>query len=240
MANDNSPSTRFLHEAMREGRLLSATVFATVGVVDTPDECGWSPLMMAADRGDSPMVHVLLEAGACVHWTGPRGGDEVAALHLAAIAGDPRCIQALIYYGANVNSPTPVEHVTPLMAAAGGGGRVVPAISELLKKDATVNATSASGDTPLHIVARAVAADATQAAATLLNTGKAELSMVNEWGDSPLDTARRAACAAVPAGVSVTPLPPLPPPGSARGVVVTALVDTIALVARRRRMYGGA
>ena len=239
MADSTSPSARFLHDAVREGRLTSATVFASVGVVDTPDEGGWSPLMMAAVRGNAPMVHVLLDAGAYVHWTGPGAGDDVAALHLAAIAGDPDCIQDLLLFGANVNSATPVERVTPLMAAAGGGGRIVPAVSVLLKTDATVNATSATGDTPLHIVARAVATDAAQAAAMLLDTGKAELSMVNKRGDAPLDVARRAACAAVPAGVSATPLPPLLPPGAARGVVVTALIDTIALVARRRRMYGG-
>ncbi|OSX78127.1 hypothetical protein BU14_0120s0010 [Porphyra umbilicalis] len=229
-----------LHDAVRCGRSRTAAAVVDPLIVDAPDGRGWTPLMVAAEKGNALMTRVLLAAGADVRLTGPCQDDCVGPLHLAAAAGATDVMGILLAAGAPVNKSTPGARITPLMAAAAGARRITPAVRSLLRAGADADAASAFGETALHIVARSAAADAAEAAAALTEMGVADVAAADTWGDTPLDVAARAARAAVPprAG-SPPPLPPRAAGGRGRPAEVTAVIEAIVLAARRRRAYGG-
>ena len=57
---------------------------------------GYTPAMLAAEKGDEEALVFLLDSGAAVHSTDPEG---TSPLHLAALSGSLACVELLIGRG---------------------------------------------------------------------------------------------------------------------------------------------
>jgi ankyrin repeat protein len=139
--------------------------------VNVHSRLGNTPLILAARPVDSHRaVGLLLAKGADAKATNNWGAT---ALMAAAAGGDPKTVQMLIKYGADVNAQPGADHVafifgggrTPLMWAAYRGDLTV--IKLLLDAGADVNEAGLLG-TPLS---QAAWNDQTEAARLLLNRG---------------------------------------------------------------------
>ena len=62
---------------------------------------GWSPLQMAANKGDIPIVKYLLSKGADINYLHPIANH--TAFHLAALNGQEEMVKFLAKNGADVN-----------------------------------------------------------------------------------------------------------------------------------------
>jgi uncharacterized protein len=62
---------------------------------------GWSPLQMAANKGDIPIVKYLLSKGADINYLHPVANH--TAFHLAALNGQEEMVKFLAKSGADVN-----------------------------------------------------------------------------------------------------------------------------------------
>ena len=58
------------------------------------DNNGWTPLLLASDRGYTPIIQVLLDKGADIQTKEPKQGK--TALHLAAAGGHVAVVQVRI------------------------------------------------------------------------------------------------------------------------------------------------
>lgn len=121
----------------------------------------------------------------------------------AARQGDAAMIQTLLDHHADPNHSTTVDHLTPLMAAAGaapgaagrgaggrgrggrGGGNPAAAVQLLAEHGADVNATNSRGMTAMHFAARAGNEQAIQ----FLASKGARLDVKDRIGRTPLDIA---------------------------------------------------
>lgn len=118
------------------------------GIVNTPDQDGVTPLMMAANESDPNMLGFLLEHGAQVDAIDDDGNT---ALILASKRGYTGNVNALIDGGADVNLAVTEEQWTALMwATIHGNLQVVPL---LLAAGANVNAVTTDGETSLMLAA---------------------------------------------------------------------------------------
>jgi uncharacterized protein len=99
--------------AMLEGSpKVAKTLLATPGIaVDTLNDAGESPLMLAALKGNLAGMEQLLAAGARVDQPG------WSPLHYAATGPAPRAVELLLGRGAAVDARSP-NASTPLMMAA--------------------------------------------------------------------------------------------------------------------------
>ncbi|MFP5379596.1 MAG: ankyrin repeat domain-containing protein, partial [Vicinamibacteria bacterium] len=131
------------HDAVRSLLQQGADVNASHGD-------GMSALHWAAERGDGPLVEMLVYAGANPAAV-TRIGD-YTPLHLAARAGQATAVAALVKAGAAVNAKTTTSGVTALHLAAASGS--AEAVRLLIEKGADVNAGEAQwGQTPLIFAA---------------------------------------------------------------------------------------
>jgi len=97
--------------------------------VTTANRHGVSPVWLAAENGDAPMLQRLLDAGADANRT-MRGGETV--LMTAARTGDPDAVRVLLLRGADPNARDALRGQTALMwAAAKNNAVVVHALAEL-------------------------------------------------------------------------------------------------------------
>lgn len=147
--------------AVREGNVAKAeqllaagaSVEARVGARNGPlgpSEESFTPLALAAERGDIRMVDVLLAHGADVHAVTPRRGPFPARdiiVTNAAQQGGARIVGLLLDRGARVDARGGTG-VTPLMLAA-QGNHVETAVL-LIRRGAAVNARDDRGFTPLQ------------------------------------------------------------------------------------------
>ena len=138
-------------DAVRDGDLATATHFIRAGAdvnCMTPD-C-LTPLMMAAGLGQVHMVEQLLFAGADVHAIEPRAG--AAALHKAAMSGNPDVVALLLKHGAFIDQQTPVVGHTALMEAVIYKNEDV--VRLLLRSGARVSIRNHWNETALDIARR--------------------------------------------------------------------------------------
>jgi hypothetical protein len=85
-----------------------------------PDGRAMTALGIAAWRGNTPMMQLLLSQGAEVDGTGPDGAYPTATPLFAAVRGGHRCaVNMLVQNGADVNSSQSMHHET------GGGATVM-------------------------------------------------------------------------------------------------------------------
>ena len=138
-----------------------------------------SPIADAAMRGDVETVRSLVKEGADVNAS---QGDGMTALHWAALTGNERLVELLIYAGANVHALTRLGNYTPLHLASKEGEAVV--VEALLAAGADPNAPTATGAvTPLHFAAGFGNVGAISA---LLDAGANVNAAEMQWGHTPL------------------------------------------------------
>lgn len=111
--------------------------------VDTKDEKGWTPLVLAAWNGHAEVTKFLLSAGARVDG---RTDLSATALMAAAEKGDAETVKVLLAAGANVNAQTHLGG-TALMFAAWNGH--TEAVKLLVAAGADVNAQDNDRQTAL-------------------------------------------------------------------------------------------
>lgn len=128
---------------------------------------GMTALHWSAERGDSEIAALLLNAGAEVESTTRLGAYR--PLHLAAKGGHTPVVQALLQAGATPKAGTTTGDVTPLHLAAASGS--ASSVATLIKGGADVDrGETAWGQTPLMFAAAAGRVEAIHA---LLDGGAA-------------------------------------------------------------------
>nr|XP_033785571.1 serine/threonine-protein phosphatase 6 regulatory ankyrin repeat subunit A-like [Geotrypetes seraphini] len=109
---------------------------------------GWSPLLVAAERGHTEIVKILLQNHARIDVFDEQGK---AALHLAAENGRDQIVDVLLWHKAFVNAKTKLG-LTPLhLSAQNGFNRLVRRLVETHL--ASIEAVSLAKQTPLHLAA---------------------------------------------------------------------------------------
>jgi uncharacterized protein len=89
-------------DALTEGKLKVVEKFVTQEPKAANDKMfGWSPLQMAANKGDIAIVKYLLSKGAEINYLHPIANH--TAFHLAALNGQEEMVKFLAKNGADVN-----------------------------------------------------------------------------------------------------------------------------------------
>jgi uncharacterized protein len=110
----------------------------------------WTPLMLAAQRGDASVCSRLIEAGALVTFACPRTG--LVALHVATAMKKPDLVRLLAQSGAFVDAQLP-SGITALQIAAAIGD--VGSIALLLQFGAHKEVRNRAGQSALDLARRA-------------------------------------------------------------------------------------
>lgn len=138
-ANVMSPKGQTgLYLALRDGspRVIAALLAHPKIQIDTANEVGETPVMMAALRGQIEWTQKLLDRGAALNrpgWT---------PLHYAATGPEPKLVALLLERGAQVEALSP-NRTTPLMMAARYGPE--GAVELLLARGASLQAVNEAG-----------------------------------------------------------------------------------------------
>ncbi|MEU7164134.1 ankyrin repeat domain-containing protein [Streptomyces morookaense] len=104
---------RAVHEGDKEAVSGFLALGADAGLREAGS--GLTVLMIAAGRGNAPVVQLLLKAGSDLYTTDSRGGG--TALHKAVQGGDAETVLLLLGAGAFVDAVAPTTGHTPLMDA---------------------------------------------------------------------------------------------------------------------------
>ncbi|XP_041932384.1 transient receptor potential cation channel, subfamily N, member 1 [Alosa sapidissima] len=141
---------------------------------------GWSPLLLAAERGHLEVVRILLQNHARVDVFDE---DGKAALHLAAENGHEDIADLLLSHKAFVNAKTKLG-LTPLhLAAQNGSTRLVRLLVET--HVASTDALSLNKQTPLHLAAMSGQLDVCSSLLKL----RADITATDIHGQTPLHLA---------------------------------------------------
>ena len=104
------------HRLIKKCDVIAVREFIASGVdADLRNRFGWTPLMLAANEGHTPIVSLLLSEGADVQAVNDFGAS---ALAYAALRGEWRTIQALLDAGASLEVR---PHGVSLLEFAGWG-----------------------------------------------------------------------------------------------------------------------
>lgn len=114
--------------------------------INEADASGDSPLIMAAYKGYTEIVRLLLEAGADVTVVDP--GMKATALHAAAYAGRTEAAKLLIEYGIDIDKQGPNNGYTALHDAVWQNN--IDTARVIIDGGANLNIKSHSGQTPLE------------------------------------------------------------------------------------------
>ena len=135
-----------LHQAVSHGSVKLAEALLADGSIDIdqPDPDGWTPLVIAADRGYSRIVRLLVEKGANAS---ARALDGTTALLLSAQHGHLAIVDTLVRAGAELGATC--QGFTALHATAQAGHSKV--VELLLRAGAETNNCRPDGVTPLYL-----------------------------------------------------------------------------------------
>jgi ankyrin repeat protein len=174
LAAQNSRDPQIVRALIRAGADVNAKDEIQVDEGDR-DDCGMTPLMLAAGANTAEVVNILIRAGADVRDTNNEGNtplwfslfnyDNVDVVSLLIQSGgadleddylflfaasdcDAEVVKLLIQAGYNVNAKSD-NGSTPLIAAAGYNSAEVVAL--LIKAGADINAKDGEGNTPLSM-----------------------------------------------------------------------------------------
>ena len=104
------------HRLIKKGDIIAFRAFISSGAdANLRNKFGWTPLMLAANEGQTPIVSFLLSAGADVQAVNDFGAS---ALAYAALRGECKTIQVLLDAGASINV---CPHGVSLLKFAGWG-----------------------------------------------------------------------------------------------------------------------
>lgn len=155
-----------LHDAVWNQSDASAAVTALLikggAAIDAHDFAGYSPLAYAAKYGSVPALETLIAAGATPDGriSAPTDRDGKSAynptpwavaatpLILAAEAGQPQTVMALLQHKADINATTDVGVTALRIAVAGGDPKMV---ALLLENGADLRATAPQAPAPLNL-----------------------------------------------------------------------------------------
>lgn len=167
-----------IHEAAQRGDLdrIRGLLGNDPALANAKDPQGRTPLHYACERGDKPIVDLLLTRGAELNAKDGRGDT---ALLLAAQAGKSKIARTLITKGASVDVAN-LAKWTPLHWAASGGQ--VETAKMLIKKGGKVDAKAWNQETPLYFAARN---GHKRMVAYLIEAG-ADVQAKTAQGDTPL------------------------------------------------------
>jgi ankyrin repeat protein len=141
-----SPATSSLEQAISRAQAETIKSLIAQGVdINTRNIRGYTPLHLAAVKGNSEGAQLLLENGAEVDAVATVAGCR--SLHYAASLGHLDLCELLIRYGAETDAQT-VSLETPLHLAIAGGHADVVAL--LLKYRARLDIRDKNGMTPLQ------------------------------------------------------------------------------------------
>lgn len=143
-------SVEALHEAIftaaREDDFAAMNLYIAAGAdINQSDEFGATPLSIAAYRGNTEMVRLLLEAG---------GVFEIGVFHAAISTSDddPEIVQAFLDHGVDINQKADIGNGhTALMYAAEFGHIAVGKL--LLANGADIDAVDNFNDPALNVAA---------------------------------------------------------------------------------------
>jgi len=133
-----------LFTAVKEGDLeyIKTTLEENPKFVNSKDESGYTPLLLAASAGNKDLCEVLIDKKADLEVQGQNG----TALYEAAVANHKDIVELLIKNGANPDAKG--ENGTALHEAAVANLKDIAEI--LIKNGANLNAGDKSGNTPVY------------------------------------------------------------------------------------------
>jgi ankyrin repeat protein len=141
-------STEQLMRAVKSNNVAQVAKLIEQGAeVSRADANGDSPLIMAAYKGYTEIVKLLLEAGADVAALDP--GMKATALHAAAYAGHVEAARLLIAHGIDINAQGPYNGNTALHDAIWQNN--IEAARVIIESGADVSLRSNQGETPLEM-----------------------------------------------------------------------------------------
>jgi hypothetical protein len=160
-----------IYQAAQAGKVRELRRLLSRGGADAPaarDEyCGYTPLMLAAQRGQVEALIVLLDAGADPNALSTSGQS---ALSIAASWGHESAVRCLLSHGARANGirNEKIAFDPPLICAARSGMSSPQILDLLIQSGADVNQSDNEGTTPL-LAARGAGLD--ELVNTLLRAG---------------------------------------------------------------------
>lgn len=166
----------FLRAAEAGNRSVIALFLEAHANIETRDERGWTPLMLAAFNGRNEAVEYLIQHGAHIH-ASDSGGN--TALHWAAFAGHTATAKLLIENHAEVDARNNFG-LTPLLQAT--AHRHLKMVLLLIDNGANLDATTRDGWTALH---KAAAMGCAEIVWPLIHHG-AQINIKNLDGDTPI------------------------------------------------------
>ncbi len=108
-----------IHTATEQGDFQILTTLLNYGFdcANLTDKKGWTPLHIAAQKGKTDCIELLIRHGGNVD---AASADEKTPLHVAVANDNPDCVEMLVRHGANINAAA-VKMVTPLHVAVTNG-----------------------------------------------------------------------------------------------------------------------
>lgn len=173
---------RGLSRAVESGSEQAVDLFIKSRInLNTPNDMGWIPLMVAAFHGHERIALMLIDNGANVH---ARDERRYTPMHWAAFQGFERVVERLIAKGADADVANSFGW-TPMMQAATRGHFSVVRI--LLEHGAFVDQSAKDGWTALH---KATANGHLEVVGLLLDRG-AYVNPRYQDGSTPLKLAKQ-------------------------------------------------